>query len=669
MLQARSVAVVGASDRAGSVGHQTMSQLLLGGFVGHVYPINPSYDQVDGRQVFPSIDAVGEEIDVAVLAVSNARLEQEVEKAIVAGARSLVIFASCHGPASDGGSLRIRLTTLADEAGVPICGGNGMGLVNIESGLRLCGFFQPIELAPGGVGFLTHSGSLFSAMLHSRRDLGFNLVVSTGLELNTRMSDYLRWVLDLESTTVVALFLETVRDPDNFRGALATAAERSIPIVALKVGTSGRGRAAIATHSEAIAGDTAAYEALFDAYGVHRVQSMDELLDTVELMSSGRQLFRGGLGAVHDSGGERALLIDTAERVGVPLPPISPGTADTIAGLLDPGLEAANPVDAWGTGRNAEDVFVGCLEALGADPAIGVVAFSVDLTAEESLDNAYGAAVVGAARVVEKPVAVLAHVSTTVDPAQARLIRAGGVPVLHGTETGLRAVRHLLDRTDRLDWPKPAPRITSTSRPDGRRPLDLLAAYGIPFATTAEANDLEDTIEAAERIGYPVVLKTSATDHKTDVDGVRVGLATGSALTTAYRDLAARLGPEVTVSRQVPAGVEMSVGMVTDPQFGPIVLVSAGGTLIELMTDRIAMLPPVDVFRATRAVGRLHIAGLLQGRRGAPPADIVAFADLVARFSELVLDMGESIESMDLNPVIVGPESAIAVDLLVKGTL
>lgn len=666
MLTPGSVAVVGASERRGSVGDQTVRQLISGGYRGEIYPVNPGYEAIAGMPAYPTISHIGQRVDVAVLAVSNDKLENEVERAISAGVGSLVIFASCHGTAADGGPLRKRITELVDDASIPVCGGNGMGLLNVEAGLRLCGFFQPRELKSGGISFLTHSGSLFSAMLHNQRDLGFNLVVSTGLEMNTPMSRYLAWVLGRESTRVVALFMETVRDPAGFESALEAASDRRLPVVALKVGASTRGRVAVATHSEAIAGEDAVYDALFDAYGVHRVHSMDEMLDTVELMASGPRLFPGGLGAVHDSGGERALLIDTADRVGVPLPAVSPTTRAALADVLDPGLEAENPVDAWGTGRNSDEVFVACLDALAEDPAVGVVAFSVDLTQEEDAGSEYGLSVAKAARNTDKPMLVLTHVSSAVDRQQARYVRESGIPVLEGTETGLRAIRHLLDRSERSSRLDREPRITEPQELTDRDSLALLAAYGIPFAETAVSVDVDSARRAASSIGYPVVLKAAGLAHKTEVDGIRLGLSDEDAVAGAYEDLSTRLGREVTVSRQVDAGVEVGLGSITDPQFGPVVLISAGGVLIEILDDRVALLPPVDTRQGRRAIDRLALATILSGVRGSKPADIDALTDLLARFSELVADQTGVIESIDLNPVIVGPAGAIAVDVHVK---
>jgi acyl-CoA synthetase (NDP forming) len=670
MLRARSVAIVGASERRGSVGDQTVRQLLGGGFEGRVHPINPGYDKIHGLDCLSSLDDLDEPVELVVLAVANAQLEAQLELAAKQEARSVAIFASCHGSATDGSPLRDRLRVIADEAGISICGGNGMGFLNVEDRLRICGFHQPADLAPGGVTFLSHSGSLFSAMLHNRRGIRFNTVVSTGLEINTTMADYLDWALDLDSTRVVALFLETIRNPDDFVAVLRKADRLDVPVVTLKVGASQRGRDAVATHSEAIAGDDAVYEALFEAHGVHRVETMDEMADTLELFGAGRRAVAAGLGAVHDSGGERALLIDTADRVGVSLPTVSEATSGRLAAVLDPGLEPANPVDAWGTGRDAEGVFTECLLALALDEAIGVLAFCVDLTTEEDPDDAYSRSLLQVAGGTAKPVCCIANMGATVDPAQASALRAGGIPVLQGTETGLRAVSHLVD-----DW-----RNRTTARDGERRTrpgdpsagvggeieaLGVLASYGIPVPPAGRADDPDSVLALAEDIGYPLVLKTDEGHaHKSDVAGVTVGINDPEALRVAYADLAERLGPRVVLAAMEPEGVEMALGMITDPQFGPVVVVSAGGVLVEVLGDRTALLPPVSAVRAREAVDRLSVRRLLDGARGRPPADIDSLVEVIVRFSELAADSSGVVGSIDVNPVIVGHQGAVAVDAL-----
>ena len=304
-----------------------------------------------------------------------------------------------------------------------LCGGGCMGFVNVARGLRAIGYVERDPLPSGPVALVTHSGSVFSALLRTRRHLGFSLVVSAGQELVTGTPDYLDYALGLEGTRVVGLVLETLRDPDGLRAALHRAAELDVTVVALTVGASQAGRAMVAAHSGALAGADGAWEALFDAYGVVRVHDLDELGDTLELFAAGRRAGPPGPGAgiatVHDSGAERALVVDVAESVGVPFAAIGDTTRAALDELLDPGLVADNPLDVWGTGSDTEGLFTGCLTALAADDAVQAVALAVDLVEEYDGDESYPAAALAAAAATSKPVAVLSNLGSAIDPVAA----------------------------------------------------------------------------------------------------------------------------------------------------------------------------------------------------------------------------------------------------------
>lgn len=671
LLNPASVSVVGASERPGSVGDLTFRQLISGGFTGPLYPVNPGYREIHGIATYPSTSDLPSPTDLTVLAVANHLLEEEMDRALRSGTRAFTIFASCHGQAADGTSLRLKLRQMAEDAGVPICGGNGMGFLNIEDGVRVCGFYQP-PLPAGGVAFISHSGSLFSAVLHNRRQLGFNLVVSSGLEINTTMDQYVDWVLDRPSSRVIALFLETVRNPEAFRSVLSKAEHLDIPIVALKVGTSPAARAAVATHSEALAGEATTYDAIFEAHGVHQVKSPDELVDTVELFASGRRATTVGLGAVHDSGGERALLIDIAHQTGVPLPSVGAATVARLEEVLDPGLEPANPVDAWGTGRDAQEVFARSMLALADDASIGAVAFTVDLTPEEKPDDAYSAAALSVRDATDKPVMVIANLTSAVDQTQAAVLRGAGIPVLEGTATALMAVRHLFDDYERAQAGAPGPRISKVRDiPQGdlgeAESLQLLGRYGIEIPRSQLVETIEGAVVAARSIGYPVVVKTAEADHKSDVDGVALNVKDEAGLRAVVADIQRRLGLRVVVANHVPDGLEIALGMYTDPQFGPICVVGGGGTLVEILDDHSSFVPPIGVARARRLVESLRLRPILDGVRGRPPLDIDRLVETIVRFSELAFDASGRIASIDVNPLIVGTASAVAVDALVKG--
>lgn len=684
MLEARSVAVVGASAQPGSFGAELLRQLRVGGFDGAIYPVNPNYTEIDGLACVSSIEAVPEPVDLAILGVGNGKLEAILRSAGRSGARSAVICASGHAVEGEPApQLPERLQAIAGEYGMAICGGNGMGFINVERRVRATGYSQDPGLLPGPVTFLTQSGSSFSALLRNRRGIRFNVAVSGGDELVTTMAEYLEYSLALESTRVVAILMETIRAPERFRRALELAAARDIPVVALKVGHGEFARRMVTAHSGAIAGEDAGYEALFEHAGVLRVRTLDELVDTVELLCAGRVAAAGGLATLHDSGGERTHLIDVASACGVPLAVISETTKARLADVLGPGLPPVNPLDAWDTSGTAHEVFTKCLQALHDDPDAALVAFAVDLVADER-DDVYPAVALDTAAATTKPFAVLCNLRSAIDQDKANVLREGGIPVLEGTETGVRAIGHLLARRDfRLR------RLTGIEPPtvDSRRAeywrarissgqlgeaaaMDLLAAYGIPTVRCVEVGDRESALGAAATIGWPVALKTAAPGiaHKTERDGVRLDLADETAFRRAYDDISSRLGPRITVAAMIPpmpGAVEMHLGIVVDGQFGPLVVVAAGGLLVEALDDRRVAIPPIGVDGAHAMIARLRISRVFDGLRGRPPVDRIAVASALSALSALAVELGDVLEAVDINPLIAGPQGCMAADALV----
>ena len=679
MLEARSVAVVGASDRPGSVGEQMLRQLLGGGFDGEVYPVNPRYEDLAGRRCLPSIEEIPGPVDLAMLGVPNAALETTLTQAAKAGARSAVIFASGHeDPVPGRPPLIDRLRAIARDGGMAICGGNCMGFVNVERRLRALAFPEREDLEPGGIALLSHSGSVFSAFLRNERGLRCNVAVSAGQEMVTTMADYVTYALTLPSTRVIALFLETARDPARFVAALEDAATRDIPVVALKVGHARAAKELIQAHSGAVAGDEGAYEAVFETYGVHAVRTLDEMADAVELFAADRRARAGGLAAILDSGGERAHLIDVAARERVPFAAISSETTERLEASLDPGLPPVNPLDAWGTGRDHERIFAECIRALAADPAAGAFAFAVDLAGEDT-DPSYTGIALDVLPGLGMPVAVLSNLTTAIAPAAAHSLRDADVPVLEGTATGLAAFRHLFEHRDHrtlppLRRPDPVPddvrerwhaRLSDTAPWTEPQAMALLADYGIPVVEEEAAATAEEAVAAAERIGYPVAVKTVEAAHKSDVDGVRLGLRTAGEVRGAYDDLSARLGPSVVVAAMAPPGIELAMGIVRDLQFGPVVLIAAGGVLLEVAPDRRLALPPLDEPRAARLIDGLAIRPALDGVRGVPPPDVGAVINALVRLSALADDLGDAFDAIDVNPLIVGPGGCLVADALV----
>jgi acetate---CoA ligase (ADP-forming) len=698
MLEARSVALVGASPRDGSLGRRMISEMARSSPAPRTYLVNPRYTEIAGTRCYASLADLPEEpVDLVLLAVPDTALEEQLALAARRGDRSAVIYGSAFdppGPRPAGQpSLRDRLAATARAAGMAVCGAGCMGFVTVTRGLRAVGYVEPDPLPAGPVALVTHSGSVFSAMLRTRRGLGYTVAVSSGQELVTNAAEYAEWALGKEETRVLALVLEAVRDAGRLRAVLAAAAARDIPVVLLTAGRSARGRAMVSAHSGALAAADGGWEALARGYGVHRVGDLAELADTLELFAAGRRV-RGGTGiaTVHDSGLERAYVADVADELGVPFAAIGEPTTARLAGLLDPGLEPANPLDFWGTGARAQEQLSGALTALAADPAVAAVALAVDLVHEYDGDQSYPDAVTEAARHTSKPVVVLSNLPTAIDPDVAARLRAGGIPVLEGTRTGLLALGHLLGhgrpghglpghgRGRALSVPPPA--IDARSIDPGRRArwtavlaagqgrgpvlADLLRDYGIEVARTRAALSEEEVLAAAAEFGYPVVLKTDEPGiaHKSDVGGVVLGLAGPAALAAAYQDLAERLGRRVLVCETIPPGPELSLGLARDHELGPLLVVGAGGVLVELLADRAVALPPVGPEQAREMLSRLRVAALLAGARGQPAADLAAVGAAITALSQLAAELGDALEALDINPLICGPHGAVAVDAL-----
>ena len=582
MLEARSVALVGASARPGSLGARMIAEVARSPSRPRTYLVNPRYADIDGVPCLPDLAALPEPVDLALLAVPDHALEQQLSAAARSQARSAVIFGNAFDPPGRTG-LRSRLAAIAGQAGLALCGAGCMGFVNVARGLRAIGYVEPDPLPAGPVALVTHSGSVFSALLRTRRGFGFSLAVSSGQELVTTAADYARYALELAETRVLALVLEAIRDASGLRAVLADALAADVPVVLLSVGASKAGQALVSAHSGALAAADGAWEALAGAYGLHRVRDLAELGDTLELFATGRRASTGtGIATVHDSGLERAHAADLAAELGVPFAPLTAPAHARLAAVLDPGLDPANPLDVWGTGRDAESLFAECLSALADDPAVAAVALAVDLVPEFDGDESYPRAALTAAAGTAKPVVVLAGLPSAVDQAAAARLRASGVPVLESTRTGLLALRHLLDHAAR---PSPPPALDppgETARrwrgrlaAGGAGLFDLLRDYGIPAVRALPAATRTAALDAAAEIGYPVVVKTDEPGiaHKSDVGGVRLGLAGPAEAGAAYDNLAARLGPRVVVCETAPPGTELALGVVRDPALGPLLVI------------------------------------------------------------------------------------------------
>ncbi len=688
LLQAQSVAIVGLSkpDRFGGL---LFTNLQKFGYQGSIYGVNPRYDTLFDQPCYPSLCNLPKTPECAILAVPNQHLLQTFQEVASCNIPAAVIFASAYSkPVANQLPLQHQLTEIAQTHNIAVCGPNCMGFVSLAQCLPISGYHTNPNTPTGNITFITHSGSVWEIFLQNQRSVAFNYIISSGNEMVTSIADYMQFALTDPSTRVISLFLETVRDPQTFTSALAEAAERDISVVALKTGSSQRGAQLAQAHSGALAGEDATYDALFAHYGVSRVKSLDEMMDTLELFATGMRPQTHYITALLDSGGQQAMLVDLAETEGVEFAPLSQETQTQLSQILEPGLDPINPLDAWGTDNNFEEIYAKCCLVLNNDPHNGLTLFAVDLYPIDDFQPLHYPSIVSSILdQLPKPLAWLIHLTTTASRLQLSQLRQMGIPVLLGTETGLRAVRHILTYTQfqykrmaqKADASKATPvlqasqvKIIRQQLQQNQGPLDefvskqILQQYGLSIPIEGKANSLPEVLQVAKQIGYPIALKTANGDlHKTEHDGVRLNLAAAEQLTAAYQDLKTRLGPQVLVQQMVPAGLEFILGIVKDPQFGLLLTLGTGGIFVEVFKDiRLILLPTTpDVIRKTLLT--LRGVALLPGVRGHPPANIEAIVSAAMSLASLATDIGDLITEIDINPLIALPDKAIAVDALI----
>ena len=684
LLRPRSIAVLGATERPGTVGRTTVENLLKGGYEGPLYAVNPGYSSVCGVPCYASLALLPSPVEHVILTVGDARVETALDDVIANGARAATLMSSLVLENDREPLLKERIAAKIRAAGLSVCGGNGMGFYNFSDGIWACGFQTRSHGRDGNVAYISHSGSGMCGIVDTDERIAFNLVVSTGQELAVAMDDYLDFALTQPSTRVVGLFMETARNPEGLVRALEKARARRIPVVVLKVGRTELSAKLAVSHSGAIAGQDASYQALFDRYGVQRVDDMDQLATALIMFAQPHSPGAGGLVSLHDSGGERQLLIDLAHDAGVPLTHLSAETTARLESLLDPGLPAVNPLDAWSTG--GPDYHVGmqqCFAALMADPGAAVGAVVHDRVAGGVIHDSYLEYLrIGHAASGKPAFLVSNRQGTGADPLVISATRAG-FPVLDGMSSFLRGVKCLLDFRDFANREhRPAPRlpdaalasararIAAGARLDEHEALQLLRDCGLPANPSRVVMSETEARAAARELGCPVVLKTATRgiDHKTDLGGVRLGLADEVSVGAAWQDLAARIGPRVLVAPMVAApGVEMLLGMVRDEQFGSVVVLGFGGVHVEALADVVYALPPFDAVEARRLLDRLRLRALLDSQRSGRPASVEEFCVTAARFSGLVAGLGDILDEIDLNPVIVHADGCTIVDALVIG--
>jgi acyl-CoA synthetase (NDP forming) len=675
LLAPRSLAIIGANDK-GNVGARALKTALALGFSGPVYPINPNYETLQGRRCYPSLTALPEIPDAAVVSVPIGGALAVVADAAKAAIPALILFSEGFADAGTaaGHERNAALLRLAADSGMALCGPNCAGIFSLARNYAATFTNLPEGLRRGGISILSQSGGLINALLElgRNRGLGVNYVISAGNEAVVNSADYLDWLADDADTEVIIALIEGVKDGARLREALAGATARK-PVLILKLGRSAAGGLATLAHTGSLAGRDDAFRALCAQSGAILCDTVDALLETAAMLL-GLALPRGDrLVLFSTSGGATVLSTDLGTAAGLRFPPLAPATNAALQAILEVERPFTNPFDVVGNprlvkGNNMER----CLDTLLADDSVDLVGCVLVLPRDASAQRQklLDQVKVAAGR-SDKPVVLLPEMTMhwRETPPDA------GTHVAASLQDGLVGLRNLIAyaqhrRQARIAAArKPAPPLP-LPRPPGRKVLtehhskQILAAAGLPVTREELVQSPEAAVAAARRIGGPVALKLQSPDlmHKTEAGGVLLGLTDESAIRAGYQSLTARHAglaacDGVLVQEMIADGVEIMLGMVRDPALGPLIVLSPGGVFVALFERAAAVrLPPFDHAEAERMVEECAaVTRLLQGFRGRPPADRAALVALIVDFAAFTERLDPSVAAIDLNPVMVLP--------------
>ena len=679
-----SVAIFGASNDAVRIGGRPVRFFHEGPFLGPIYPINSRRDEVQGLRAYPSLEAVGAPVDLALLAIPGADVVRTLEECAEAGVRSAVVFSAGFAETGeDGAAAQQRIKEIATTNRMRILGPNCIGAVNSSAGVFAT--FSAISMSMTenvvreGVAFVSQSGAVGPHCLTVARTMGldFPIWATTGNEADLQLADLIAYLAQHEPTRAIAVYMEGCPDGERLKAALALAHDHHKPVIVLKAGSSKIGAQAVASHTAALVGSDDVYGAVFERYGVCRVRTIEEMIATsyacaIEPFPAGRQL-----GILTGSGGVGILMSDYAEELGLE---VSPLPEDAQRKLLEvwPPAGVRNPIDTTAQATSDPNLLMRFLEVVaGTGRYDSIVIFLTYLGLLEPWASQFRDMLVEARR--RWPDVYMA-VSMLATPALARELSDAGMVCYPDPADMIGVVSRLVRIREHLDTPLPSLDVDAAPTYDGEvlaehEALALLGSADVPVVSTRVARSPSEAVDAAEALGYPVVLKILSSDiqHKSDVGGVAVGLESATAVGAAYRDVMGSVRRHlpnaeldgILVAQQISGGVETIVGIQNDPTFGPIVVFGLGGTMVEAIGEVEYRLAPLSTDAAEKMIRNSASYRVLRGVRGAARADVPALARLISSVSAFADANADTIESIDLNPVIARPNGAVVVDALI----
>ena len=693
LFNPRSIALIGATDKSNwSV--SIYANLLNHGFTGPVHLMNPRGGLVHGKESFASIADLPDDVDLAFVMVPTTVILEVIEQIADRGIRSAVVLTAGFGElGEEGAALERRVVELARERGVTLLGPNGNGFINAARRITPYGLNINAPLLSGPVGVVLQSGALASAVLGfaQARNIGVSLLVSMGNEAMVTLTDAMRYLVHDPDTKVITLFIESIRHPDEFLEVAREALAAGKPVVALKVGRSQKGSTVAKAHTGSLVGDDRVIDAIFKQYGVIRVDSLEDMIITAGLLAETGPLPGGRIGFVTPSGGACEISADRAEDEGLTIPDFAPSTVEGLKKVVPDFATVQNPLDVTGYILVHPTLLREALVVVDDDPGIDVIVLATELMREEPADPSrafeMARATAEAIKACKKPVVVMGNTLVDITPFGRSIAQEVGFPgVLGGIHHALaalgRAVQwsqfHRAHTAGGLKPPAPRqPGLDVEAAPGStwneHQASALLAHHGVPVVPQELVATADDAVAAAQRHGYPVVVKLAAADvaHKSDIGGVRLGLTSAEDVRAAFEAVTAAgrsAGADVEGAVVQPmrgAGVELLVGVVRDPVWGPVLAVGLGGVWVEILQDSALRVLPTTKDQVLDALRSLRGATIFDGARGSEKVDLDAVADAVMAIAELAGRLGDRLESLEINPLLVRGSEVEALDALI----
>jgi acetyl coenzyme A synthetase (ADP forming)-like protein len=677
----QSVAVIGASTRPESVGRAVFSNVLRYDYTGVVYPVHPQARSIMGVRAYPSVLEIPDPVDLAVIIIPSAGVAQALEDCGRKGIKgAIVITAGFKELGGEGINKEAAVLEAARHSGIPLLGPNCLGIINTDPQVSLNASFSRLMPQSGNIALISQSGAVGVAALEYAQSerIGLSKFVSVGNKADLNENDFLAYLQEDPQTEVILLYLEDLTDPRKFFQIAQESGSRK-PILAIKSGRTPAGAKAASSHTGALAGSDAAYDALFAQCGVFRVESLEELFDYALAFATQPPPQGNRAAIVTNAGGLGIMATDAAVRYGLTMANFQEETTARLQESLPPAANIHNPVDVLGDAN--EERYGAALEGVLADPGVdGAIVISTP----QLMTNlaAIATAVSRVASQHQKPTLVcqmaLGEIEETLT-----ILSQGRMPHYHFPEEAARALAAMARYARSRRQPRSevktftdvdreaVKRVFAGAKKEGRSFVlepeahQVFQAYGFPALPRRWVHSAAEAAQASEEIGYPVALKIVSPDiiHKFEVGGVKIHLSTAKAVHRAYDEVqshARKARPQaalagVLVQKMAAPGPEMILGMTRDPHFGPLLMIGLGGTLVEIFKDVSFSIAPISEQWAQKMIWDLKAFPLLSGYRGAPPADLEIIAECLERLSQMVLDFPE-IRELDINPLMVFPQ-------------